>query len=393
MAYDPQLVTLLQLQRTPGVGARTFHQLVAAFGSPDKVLSAARPELLAVPGIGPKTAAAIRESAQDTQAAEQELDRCEELGVCIVPFGHPQYPPLLSQIPDPPALLYVKGTLLERDQLALAMVGSRQSTMYGRQVAERLSGALARAGLTIVSGLARGIDSASHRGALAAGGRTLAILGTGLANIYPPEHVGLAEEIAQSGAVISEMPLDQVATPGVFPLRNRIISGLSLGVLVVEANRNSGALHTVRHATEQGREILAVPGRIDSLASEGCLDLLRDGAVLVRQADDVLETLGPLMQPVTVAVPRNDRAPRDTTGSLFSEPETSATSSTIRQPRELTLNAMERQVLDLVPAEAQSVDELLRGTTLEPSRVLATLTILEMKRFVKRLPGGQVQRT
>jgi DNA processing protein len=236
-------------------------------------------------------------------------------------------------------------------------------------VAEKLAGALARAGLTIVSGLARGVDAAAHRGALDAGGRTIAVQATGLTHVYPPEHAELATEIARQGAVVSEYPLDQAPLAGLFPQRNRIISGLSLGVIVIEATRNSGALHTVRHATEQGREVFAVPGRIDSLASEGCHDILRDGAILVRSATDVLQALGPLMGPVATA-----------------------TDQTVMTPRELVLDEQERRVLNLVTIDPLPVDQVLRSAGLEPSRVLATLTVLEMRRLVQRVPGGQICR-
>lgn len=241
--------------------------------------------------------------------------------------------------------------------------------MYGRQVAEKLAGGLARAGLTVVSGLARGIDGAAHRGALDAGGRTLAVMGTGLGEIYPPEHAGLADEIARQGALLTENKLLQPPLPGLFPQRNRIISGLVLGVVVVEAARNSGALHTVRHATEQGRDVFAVPGRIDSLASAGCHDILRDGAMLVRDVDDVLHSLGPLMAPVVTS-----------------------TDQTILTPRELVLDDQERRVLNLVTIDPIPVDDVLRTAGIEVSRVLSTLTVLEMRHLVRRLPGGQVCR-
>jgi len=220
-----------------------------------------------------------------------------------------------------------------------------------------------------VSGLARGIDGAAHRGALDAGGRTLAVMGTGLGEIYPPEHAGLADEIARQGALLTENKLLQPPLPGLFPQRNRIISGLVLGVVVVEAARNSGALHTVRHATEQGRDVFAVPGRIDSLASAGCHDILRDGAMLVRDVDDVLHSLGPLMAPVVTS-----------------------TDQTILTPRELVLDDQERRVLNLVTIDPIPVDDVLRTAGIEVSRVLSTLTVLEMRHLVRRLPGGQVCR-
>jgi DNA processing protein len=289
--------------------------------------------------------------------------------VRLILRGTPVYPQALDKICDPPGVLSCLGQLEPRDNLAIAIVGSRRCTVYGRQQAERLAAGLARAGLTIISGLARGIDGAAHLGALSAGGRTIAVLGTGLASIYPPEHRELADRVAAQGAVLSETALDQLPMPGLFPQRNRIISGLSCGVIVVEASRNSGALHTVRHSLEQGREVFAVPGRIDSLASEGCHDVIRDGAMLIRGVDDVLEALGPLIAPVS--------------------PEPG---QMVHNPRELTLDPQERAILNLISADPVHVDELLRSAGIEASRVLATLTVLEMKRFVRRLPGGNLCR-
>ena len=201
------------------------------------------------------------------------------------------------------------------------------------------------------------------------GGRTIAVLATGLASIYPPEHGQLARQVAENGALITEMPLDQKPLSGLFPQRNRIISGLSAAVLIVEASKKSGALHTARHAMEQGRDVLVVPGPVDSAASEGCNDLIRDGATLVRNADDILESIGPLVKPVTVSDQEE-----------------------VHSPRELLLNDVEKEVLNLVTNESRHLDEILRSAKLDHSRVLSTLTILEMKRFVRRLPGGYLVR-
>lgn len=388
-----ELSALLNLQLTPGVGPKTCHALLRVFGTAEAVWRATAAEWAEVPGVGRKLVEQLREARSGARAAA-ELSWCESRGVVPVALGQPSYPESLSRIVDPPSILFCQGALIPQDQLAIAVIGSRQCTLYGRQQAERLAAGLARAGITVVSGLARGIDSAAHRGALIGNGRTIAVLGTGLDNIYPPEHADLAQEISRSGAVVSEMPHDQAALPGLFPQRNRIISGLSLGILVIEANRNSGAMHTVRHALEQGRDVFAVPGRIDSLASEGCHDLIRDGATLVRNVDDVLNQLGPLSRPVPVASPLPGQAVPESGAVVGSD---TTPGGPIQDARELTLNEIERAVLAQVAAEPRLVDVVLTqcihsGTPLEASRVLATLTILEMKRFVQRLPGGLVAR-
>jgi DNA processing protein len=365
---DGVLLDALRLNGVRGLGPRLMTALLERFGRPGRVLAASGAELLAVEGIGPKLSAAITQARHDAQA-EQELSRARDLGIELILREDPAYPPPLQEICDPPPILYRRGTYVPQDALAVAIVGSRRATLYGRQQAERFAAALARAGFTIVSGLARGIDAAAHRGALAAGGRTIAVCATGLARLYPPEHAGLAEEIAAAGAVLSESPLDRGPMPGLFPQRNRIISGLVRGVLIVEASRKSGALHTARHAQEQGREVFAIPGRIDSPESAGCHDLIRDGVTLVQSVDDILEELGPLPAPVPVSA-----------------------EAAVLTPRELVLNEPERLVLQAVPTDPALIDDLLAQLDLEPSRILATLTVLEMKRLVRRLPGGYVVR-
>jgi DNA processing protein len=255
------------------------------------------------------------------------------------------------------------------DALGIGIVGTRHGTAYGLRQAERLAASLARAGLTIVSGLARGIDAAAHRGALEAGGRTLGILASGVMNIYPPEHDKLADLVAASGALISEQPPRSSPLAGTFPQRNRIISGMSLGVIVVEAADRSGALITARHAMEQGRDVFAVPGNVDSRASRGCHRLLRDGAILVESADDVLEQLGPLVE----AAPRDD-------------------GRKVHHPAELLLNDMEQKLLDVIRCEATSIDEIVVQSGLPVPQVLATLSVLEMRHLIRRLSGTTVIR-
>jgi len=368
VSTDAELLTLLRLNLVSGLGPRLYSLLLARFGSAEAILSASGSELLEVDGVGPRLSSAIV-LARNSDEAEQELAACRDQGVQLLVRGTAAYPKLLAEICDAPSLLYCRGDLLPADELAVAIVGSRQCTLYGRQQAERFASTLARAGITIVSGLARGIDASAHRGALAAGGRTIAVSATGLNSLYPPEHADLAAEIAQHGAIVSESPLDRGPSRGIFPQRNRIISGLSLGVIIIEANRKSGALHTARHANEQGREVFALPGRVDCLASQGCLDLIRDGVTLLRSPDDVLEALGPLMQPVK-------RADGDV----------------VHVPRELNLSEQERTILNLVTSDPLHVDQVLAGAGLETSRVLATLTILEMKKLVRRQPGGYLVR-
>jgi DNA processing protein len=255
------------------------------------------------------------------------------------------------------------------DALAIGIVGTRHGTQYGLRQAERLAGSLARAGLTVVSGLARGIDAAAHRGALAAGGRTLAVLASGVLTIYPPEHDKLAAEVVAQGALLSESPADAQPLGGTFPQRNRLISGLSLGVIVVEAPERSGALITARHAMEQGREVFAVPGQVDSRTARGCHRLIRDGAKLVESADDVLEELGPLVE----AAPRDDGPP-------------------VRHPAELMLNELEQKVLAAVGSDPTSIDQIIAESGLPVQRVLSTVSVLEMRRLVRRLSGTTVVR-
>lgn len=364
---DP-LLDALRLSLIPGIGPRLQQTLLSNFGSPAGIFAASVQELQQVDGIGPKLSAAIT-AHRDPAAALRELERCRQAGIGLLLKGTANYPRMLAEICDAPPVLYCRGQLEARDELAVAIVGSRHCSVYGRQQAERFASSLARAGITVISGLARGIDAAAHRGALDASGRTIAVAATGLAQVYPPEHKELAAQIAENGAVVCESSLDQEPIPGLFPQRNRIISGLSLGVIIIEATRTSGALHTARHAMEQGREVFALPGRIDSLTSEGCHDLIRDGVPLVRGVEDVLQALGPTVAPVQ-----------------RSETET------VHSPRELTLSDQERSILNLVTAEPQHIDDVVRASPIESSRVLATLTVLEMKRFLRRLPGGQVVR-
>ncbi|WP_435019608.1 DNA-processing protein DprA [Tundrisphaera sp. TA3] len=361
---EAELLELIRLTMVSGVGPRICQALLDHFGSATRVLDATESMLRDVPGVGKKLATSIAQ-AHRANDAEAELALCRSLGVRPLARGSEEYPDPLREIPDPPSLLYARGTIEPADQLAIALVGSRRCTPYGLRIAERLASGLARVGLTIVSGLARGIDAAAHRGALSVGGRTIGVLANGLSEVYPPEHDGLAREVAASGAIVSETPMRQGPLAELFPRRNRIISGLCLGVIVVEATPRSGSLSTARHATEQNREVFAVPGPVDSLPSRGCHALIRDGATLVESVDDVLEQLGPLVREV----------------------RPSADAPAVRHPVELTLSDQERSLLGHLGAEPVAIDALIALTGLTASQVMATLSVLEMRRLVRRQPG------
>ncbi len=363
------LLSALTLAMIPGVGPRTRQRLIEQFGSADAVLSATPSDLRTIPRIGSKLCRAISTARSEIDAAAV-IELCRREDIEILVEASASYPRTLQEVPDPPGVLFVRGKLEASDALGFAIVGSRHATHYGLAQAERLAGSLARAGLTIISGLARGIDAAAHRAALAAGGRTIGVLASGVINIYPPEHKKLAEEIAKRGAVISESPPRAEPLSGMFPQRNRIISGMSLGVLVVEASIRSGALITARHAMEQGRDVFAVPGPVDSRMSHGCHRLIRDGAKLVETADDVLEELGPLVASVPAADDRRE----------------------LRHPAELALNELERKVLSAIPCAASTIDTIIAASNLSAPQVLATLSVLEMRHLIRRLSGNLVMR-
>ncbi|MHC4606367.1 MAG: DNA-processing protein DprA [Planctomycetota bacterium] len=287
------LEALLSLNASGLVGQSLYRKLVARFGDAKAVLRAGTRDLGQVPGVGPATAKAIVE-AKDRGAAE--IDAAERAGARIISCTDADYPQILRTLYDQPLVLYVRGALEERDALAIGIVGSRKCTSYGGRQARRFGEDLARLGVTVVSGLARGIDTLAHRGALVPdGGRTVAILGSGLARMYPPENAKLAAQIAERGAVVSEFPMRAAPEPANFPRRNRIIAGFSLGVLVVEAAERSGALITADWATEMGREVFALPGPVESPSSRGCHLLIRQGAKLVDGAADVLEEIPALV--------------------------------------------------------------------------------------------------
>lgn len=364
----PQLVDDVRLAMAKGIGPRTHAQLVATFGSSTGALAASDRELLRVEGFGPKLLEQLR-SAPTPQDVEVELRLAARHGIEPITLRDERYPRGLAEIPDPPQVIYCRGTLLADDALAIAMVGTRRASSYGREQAEQLAETLARAGVTIVSGLARGIDAAAHRGALAGGGRTIAVMGGGLLQITPPENRPLADQVAQQGCLLSEMPARLPPGPGAFPRRNRLVSGLALGVVVIEADDKSGALITARHAAEQGRDVFALPGNVTSRGSRGCHRLIQEGAKLITCADDILEELTYPVAPV----PRSD-------------------GTTLHHVKELTLNDLERQVLEVVATTPTPIDDIVVSTGLPVHRVLSTISVLEMRHLLRRHSGTQVFR-
>ena len=361
----------LRLQMVQGIGPKIFNDLVEKFGSPEEVLAASPSDIRRISGVGEKLGHQIA-LASDIDL-DPLLDCCQGHGIRILQRHCDGYPKRLEEIYDPPTVLFCKGEILPCDELSIAIVGARHASRYGIKTAERLARGLAMSGLTIVSGLARGIDAAAHRGAMAAGGRTIAVLGGGILKMYPAEHQSLADEICGCGAVIAESLPDQSPKAGCFPRRNRIVTGLSLGVIVVEAADRSGALISARLAGEQGRDVFAVPGRVTDRMSSGSNALIRDGATLVQTVDDVLEQFGPLPTTATIK-------------------SSSGESLAIRSPAELQLNDQEMLLLQLVTEDATEIDWLIQQSELPAARVLSTMSILEMRRLIKRVSGTAVVR-
>ena len=366
--FDDARLDYLQLVVTTGVGPQMLARLLDQFGSASNTLAASPKELSEVDGVGVALARRIR-SSEFREQADCIVATCKEQEIEILLPSDDSYPRMLRELPDPPSTLYVRGELRSTDTLGIAMVGTRGASQYGRAQAERFARSLARAGIVIVSGLARGIDAAAHLGALEAEGRTIGVLANGVGEVYPPQHAELGERIANSGALISEMPPGTKPKKGMFPQRNRIISGLTLGTLVIEAAERSGALITARLAGEQGRDVFALPGLVTAPNSRGCHKLIRDGAILVQDPEHVIDALGPLVESVNVA-------PKQT----------------LRHPAELQLNEQETCVLQAVGVEPTDINSVVVASELPVARVLSTLSVLEMRRLVRRVSGQLVQR-
>jgi DNA processing protein len=348
------------LKSVPGVGSLLFRRLVAQFGSPEAVLAADMPRLQAVQGVTTRLAAAIR-GHRVPAAVDRELEAVRQKGYTIITLTHPDYPPLLHQIPDPPPFLYVYGSL-PATGLNIAVVGSRNATEYGISATRQLCMDLVRQQVNIVSGMARGVDTAAHSGAIAAGGRTVSVLGSGLNQIYPRENKRLFHEIADNGAVITEFSLNTGPDAHHFPARNRIISGMSHGTVVVEATGRSGSLITARLAAEQNREVFAVPGNIHSFKSVGTHTLIKEGAKLVVHAGDILDEFQHI------------------------QPHRLETSNPPGPPLP-PLTDDEAMVIDYLEADAVHIDDLARRLTFPPGRLSGLLLQLELKGLVVQSAG------
>ena len=374
----------LELALVPGLGPKLTAALLQHFGSATAALRATAAQLEAVPKIGALLAAQFAASFR-TVDASAEIASLAKHAVQLALMGHEPYPTRLATIDDAPQLLYFKGTFAEEDRNAVGIVGSRQCSPYGRRMAERIAAGLVRAGWTVISGLARGIDGVAHKSALDAGGRTIAVLAGGLSRIYPPEHAELADAVARQGAILTETPMTVAPQPGMFPARNRIISALSRGIVVIEANARSGALITATHAGEQGREVFALPGNVDSGPSAGCHELIRKGARLVRDADDILEDLRGIAPPDMPPKPRLVSPPERT---LFAAPEPIPVPARERPPG---LDDLQNRIWDAL-GEARHSDELARELSLPSGELTRALMMLEMKKAIRRLPGNSYER-
>ena len=356
---QPDLDSWQRLGAAAGIGPVLFRQLVSHFGSPGRVLQASTKALCGLPGIDAGRAEAIRQAAR-TPLPRDWRSHLGRLRAAVCTYGDRSYPQRLLSIYDYPPLLWIRGTIEPVDELTVAVVGSRQASLYGRRVTRRLVAGLVRRGVTVVSGLARGIDTEAHGAALDCGGRTIAVLGSGIDVIYPRENRALADRIAGSGAIVSEFAPGTTPEPGFFPRRNRIISGLSLGVVIIEARERSGALITARYAADQGREVYAVPGPIDHPGSLGPHRLIQDGAKLVCDVEDIFEEIPGLGRAVGAA---REEGPR------------------------VNLTPQEEELYGALSDDPVAVDELIARLQWEPSRVLAALFSLEVKGLARQLAG------
>lgn len=363
------LIDWLSLYLTPGLGIRSWQKLLSTFEEPREILEASREELRSrVPGIKREVLKAAQ-GREQRRAAEAELDRAHRAGIRIITIRDSLYPEYLRHIYDPPPILYLKGNPDLLDSRCIGVVGSRSATVYGRRVAADLARRLSLRDFTIVSGMALGVDASAHEGALKGSGKTVAVLGSGLDVVYPRQNQHLYDRIAEQGVVISESPLGSQPEPFRFPARNRVISGISLGVMVVEAARRSGSLITARCAMEQGREVFATPGRIDSSNSEGAHRLVKEGAKLVHTVEDIMEEFP---------------------SAQYADPGPEPEQEEESPPPSLTRE--EENLLPFLDLYPQSFDEILTRSGLRAAKLNELLCLLELKEIVEILPGKMIQR-
>ena len=365
----------LKLIRSEGVGPTIFKRLIERFTSIEHVFDASIQDLTKVDGIGTKTAERIFSTRQRFDSAA-EIALADSLGIRLINMSDKRYPPALKNIYDPPPILYVKGDIVRGDSLSVAIVGSRRCTTYGREQAGRFAHMLASAGFTIISGMARGIDTAAHRGALAGGGRTIAVQGCGLSNVFPPENKKLFEAISESGACVSELPLGYEPLSENFPARNRIIAGLCMAVIVVEASARSGSLITARAALDYNREVMAIPGMIDSHASGGSHQLIKQGARLVDGIDDVMEALGHI-----------GKGLKDHASSSAGRSRQHA-EMPLFDAVDLNMSDTERAVYGALNGEPMHTDEIIAQCGLAAGQVSSALISLRLKGLIRQLPGN-----
>ena len=368
MELNPsELKSWLALSTVPNVGPIRFISLVKHFGSPEAVLSAQEKQLSDFPDVGPIIASNIKRKV-DWMVAEKQLELMEKNQVRLLTFKDEAYPENLESIYDPPPFLFIRGETGEDDKNAIAIVGSRAASLYGKQIAEKIGRELAKRGITIISGLAWGIDSIGHLSALEENSRTIAVFGSGLDVIYPPQNGKLVERIIQNGAIISEFFLGTKPEKQNFPRRNRLISGLSLGVVIIEAGPKSGALLTAKHALDQNREVFAVPGNIGAKTSEGTNQLIKEGAKLVTKVEDILEELKMI---TTLQQKEKNKIKKDLS----------------------QLSEVEKKIYNLITNEPHHIDKIAQDISMPTSQALSTLLSLELKGFIKQLSGKMFVRT
>jgi DNA processing protein len=406
MRFTKETKSLVHLSIIPGVGYQTIQRLLTAFGSAQRALDATLEELTQVEGLTANISQQLV-SGKSRVSVDQELELIEAHNCHVLAINDSAYPMLLKEIADPPPLLYVRGELGQPDAPSITIVGTRSPTNYGKTISRQLSQQLAESGITVISGFARGIDTCAHQGALQANGRTIAVLGNGLSQIYPAENRELADEIMKSGALISEFPMTVPPFPKNFPRRNRVVSGMSSGTVVVEASIRSGSLITARHAAEQGREVFAVPGQIFSNQSKGSHQLINQGAKLINAIDDIWEAfpnrrLTPSLTspPTPLPLDQNDSARGRVNSNLFAEVSardtsigstgTSSANPSVQATQQLSTD--ERAILEAIGVPCSHIDQIARTTALPMNKVSSALVMLELKGIVQQMPGKQFAR-